>query len=346
MSRYLVFRPPEKIAFRHNFFGTFPEIQFRREANGTEPVAAFRMGDQQFALPFVGLKREFGLSEYTADAVMLNTIASALDFVTIMQLGDDIPPEVLTGEASWQPDAAHIARARRRVTAELVGWSQGTEVPRENAVAQQQFVAEYVNDESIRFSLLRLAASMGEGTHYATTLSKTVDHVSEEFAYIEALREQTTSVAGIAIKIRNMRGEFKHHSSIMAELDPVARMIVEPVRQFRTLITKVDDRVADITTVMEHFELVQQEMREVRDDLTRRLSPWVPFRERWDQIAAHNADPFTLVPALRDMYRFLAPRHMPVDEWKLVLSRGEKERDAKTYGSVVTWYERGEPSAA
>lgn len=146
MARRLVYRPPGKVSFRHNFFGTFPDIQFRRAANGMEPVAAFRMGDQQFALPFIGLKREFGLPEYMADAVMLNTISRALDFVSILQQGDDIPPEVLTGESSWQPDAAHFALARRRVTAELVGWSQGAEVPRNNAVAQQQFVAQFVND--------------------------------------------------------------------------------------------------------------------------------------------------------------------------------------------------------
>lgn len=345
MGKRLVFRPPDTVSFRHGFFGTFPGLQFRREVNGVEPVAAFRMGEQQVALPFVGLKKEFGLTEHMPDAVMLNTIARSLDFVSILQLGDPIPPEVLTGESSWQPDAAHFARARRRITSELVGWSKGEDVPRNDSVAQQQFVANHVNDETVRFSLLRLSAFFGEGTHYVTTLSKTVDQVTEEFAYIESLRERTGGVVSIATKLRSIREEFKHHSSIMADINPVMRMIGEPVRQFRSLIGEVDDRISNIPAVLENFEPVRDNIRHVRDDLTRRLAPWEPFRETWDKIAAHNADPFTVVPALRDMYRFLAPRHMPVDEWKLVLSRGDLERESKSFGSVVTWYER-EPHVA
>ncbi len=345
MAKQLTFRMPDTVAFRHSFFSTFPDALFRRDAQGGEPVLVFELGDQKVMLPFDGFKREFSLTEATADAVMLNTVSRSLDYVSVLSLGDPVPAEVLTGNPSWAPDARHIADARNRITAELVGWNLAQEVPRDDQVRLRQFLARYVNDETIRFSLLRLAAHFGDGAHGATRLSSVMNDLAEELAYIETLRERTSAIASISDKLVSMRRDFVHHASVMSDLEPVARMIAKPVTQFRSLIREVDTRLSDVVSAFTDPDAMQLFMRRIRDDLARRLSAWEPFRAAWDRISVRNADPFDIVPALRDLYRFLAPRYMPVDEWTLVLSGGDKADSSGALGSVVTWYER-EPHVA
>ena len=53
---------------------------------------------------------------------MLGMIAEALEFVSILRIGDPLPREVCTGEASWEPDATHLALASMRLRMQLVAW--------------------------------------------------------------------------------------------------------------------------------------------------------------------------------------------------------------------------------
>jgi hypothetical protein len=130
MAQVLIFRPPETVAFRQSLFSTFSDAQFRMDETGMVPVVAFQMGDQKVILPLSEIKREFRLAEYTADAVMLNTIARSLRFVNVLRSGDRIPSEILTGNVSSVPEPEHHAAALRRITAELVGWNLAQDVPR------------------------------------------------------------------------------------------------------------------------------------------------------------------------------------------------------------------------
>ena len=47
-----------------------------------------------------------------------------------------------------------------------------------------------------------------------------------------------------------------------------------------------------------------------------------------------------MIPLLRDLYRFLAPRFMPADTWALILAKDNALDDRGNLGKVVTWYER------
>ncbi|MBO6785064.1 MAG: hypothetical protein JJ899_17590 [Alphaproteobacteria bacterium] len=345
MAKYLVFRFPERVVLQHSFFSKFPDALFLRDEESGVPVLMFELGEQKVRLPFEGFKREFGLAEWAADAVMLNTIAISLNYVTALKIGDDVPMEVLTGNPSWTPDALQIAEARKRVTAELVGWNLEQEVPRDDPAQLRQFGERYVNGETIRFALLRLSAHLGYRADGASQLSKTMNDLCEEFSYIEALRERAAGVAGISRKVAAMKGAFSHHAGIMADLHPVSQMIATPVGQFREMLREMDGCLSNIASVFSDFEATKRYVREKRDGLAQRLAPWDALHSTWDQLSPRGADPFSIVPPLRDLYRFLAPRYMPVDEWTLLLSRGTEEEQRKPYGAVKTWYER-EPSVA
>lgn len=340
MTQVLTFQVPEQIAFHHSFFSTFSDAQFRIGEADQVPVITFEMGNQTTALPLAGVKREFQIPEFSDDGVMLNTVIRSLDFVNILRIGDDIPGEIVTGDASWLPAPADHAAATQRLTAELVGWNLDIDVPRSDPVLLREFATEYVNDETIRYALLRLAAHFGFGADGATRLTKTMNNIAEELAYIEALRSRFAEVISLATKLVGMRRDFRHHASVIATLDPVVRMVKEPIRVFRQHLGEVDQQVAAIVTMFGDFPSVRDILRTARDSLFQRLVPWKPITESWARLVVTELDPFEVVPHLRDLFRFLASRFMPVDEWELILSGNGKDIGALAQGAVVTWFER------
>jgi hypothetical protein len=46
-----------------------------------------------------------------------------------LQIGDALPAEVLTGQASWEPDAVHLQIAQARLQWQLVAWPSWPRVP-------------------------------------------------------------------------------------------------------------------------------------------------------------------------------------------------------------------------
>ena len=71
----LTFKAPDIVRFDPRFFTSFPDACFRFDEDEGVPVYAFWLGQRQFALPFAGIKREFGIRECAHGAIMLNTIA-------------------------------------------------------------------------------------------------------------------------------------------------------------------------------------------------------------------------------------------------------------------------------
>lgn len=326
--------------FEHRFFSSFEESQFRLDENEGVPVYAFVLGQQEVSLPFSGIKREFNLPEFAADAVMLNTVEHALRFINVLQNGDPIPPEVLTGDASWEPNSMHIQAARNRLSAKLVGWNLDQEVPLTDPVALEKFVEQFVTDETVRYALLRLSAEFDQGTEGASLLSATMKEATSEFAYIEALRERYLAVRRVGDRLRRLRREFAHLASVVADVDPVSRLISIPIRSLGQSLVEVDARMGDIVSLFRNFSFHRNSIREIRDDMYSRLAPWNEITESWSQLGGKVSDPYEVTPLLRDLYRFLAPRYMPADNWSLMLSRDNSLDESRKYGKVVTWYER------
>ncbi|MEO8716508.1 MAG: hypothetical protein ABI369_16000 [Acetobacteraceae bacterium] len=114
--------PPTICALRHPMFAAFGTPLFRLAETDNTPVLVVSLGDRDAALPLRPLQREFGIEDDSADGKMLRLIAEALDFVTALRPGDPFPSEVLSGEASWTPDPAHVGVANTRLQLHLVAW--------------------------------------------------------------------------------------------------------------------------------------------------------------------------------------------------------------------------------
>jgi hypothetical protein len=100
--------PQDHCCLVHRVFAMFGQPLFRRAESDGAPVMVVHLGEKDATIPLRALQREFGIEDDTEDGRMLGLIAQSLDFIAALRIGDPLPPEVLSGEASWQPDEAHL----------------------------------------------------------------------------------------------------------------------------------------------------------------------------------------------------------------------------------------------
>jgi len=345
VAQVLTFKAPDIVRFDHRFFTSFPDACFRFDEGEGVPVYAFWLGQQQVALPFAGIKREFGIREYAHDAIMLNTIARGLRFVSLLQTGDPIPPELLTGDASWEPTELHRIRARNRIGAQLVGWHGRNSVPLSDPVGLEKFIAHHVNDASVADALARMAIELGQEGDPDGMIADVMAGAVEELSYIEALRERYLAVCRVSDQLQKLRREFAHHAGVMDDAEPVARLISLPIRAMGLSLTEIDARLSSIMSLFCDFEFHRGAIREIRDELFSRLNPWDAIATDWSRLSGNISDPYAVVPLLRDLYRFLAPRFMPADTWALMLAKDSSLDRNRQYGHTGTWFERESDAA-
>jgi len=345
MAQVLTFKAPKIVEFEHRFFTSFPDADFRIDESEGLPVYSFGLGPQQVALPFVGIKREFSIREYAHDAVMLNTIERGLRFVSLLRIGDPIPQEVLTGDASWEPSEIHKTSARNRIGAQLVGWHKGQSVPLADPVGLEKFIAHHVNDASVAEALSRMAVELGQEGDAGGMIADVMSVAVSELSYIEALRERYLLVCRVGERLQKLRREFAHHAGVMDDAEPVSRLISIPIRSLGLSLTEVDARLSNIMSLFCDFSFHRTAIRNIRDDMYSRLKPWDEITAAWGLLSGNISDPYTVVPLLRDLYRFLAPRFMPADTWALILAKDSALDESRQYGNITTWYERDSHAA-
>src|SRR5579883_2092348 len=90
--------PGGVVVFEHRFFKSFPDIYFHIPELTTEPVATIKLGDQDVALGFLGIKSEFAIADDSPDGQMLELVAKGLTFVKALRMGDLSPRRCSRGK--------------------------------------------------------------------------------------------------------------------------------------------------------------------------------------------------------------------------------------------------------
>jgi len=323
---------PETVSFEHPFFRTFENTHFRlSEPPESRPVLVGDLGEQDVTLPLPGVAREFRIDKNSADGVMLEVVARSLEFVSAIKPGDAVPVEVLTGDASWDPEAVHEERARRRINLAIVNWHEGG-APSILDSKDIDTTYETADAEAKRDGAI---AALAEKLGVDENLPARVDALISEMAFIEALRDKHLEVCRVKAVITAIQKLHAKEMSVSGELEPVLRLIGIPVKAFHETLSDVDARVADPEAVLAELDAAEAFIRDVRNDLHRRMSAWDDIIDFWGGINPRQPEMFNLVERARALYRFLAPRYMPVDEWVLMFSEDDSP-DLK-YGGVMTW---------
>ncbi len=306
----------ETVAFEHKLFSAMENPYFRLSAqNPDQPVMIVTFGDNEVALPFESIRKEFAIKEVSADDQMLNLVAEGLNFVVLLRPGDPIPAELLTGAPSAQISREHREIAFQRLTMQLATWVAGEE----SSVTDRKQLARIAKDPAI---MARINDALGEAaTHLGLEpdgkekVLQLIERLADDLAAIEVLRDRFAKIRATEEKIKVLRGVTKSQQVAIELIAPVARMMATAVARFGNDFKEVDARTDKIIALLKNIDSQVSYIRERRNDLHRRLLAWADILEAWDEAEIGQND--TRVRLLRETYRFLAPRFMPVDEWTL-----------------------------
>ncbi len=185
-----------------------------------------KLGEREAAIPLRSLQREFGIPDDSDDGRMLGLIAQSLDFVAGLRIGDALPTEVLSGQASWEPDALHLQIARARLQWQLVAWlnsGTGADTPDLDADALLQVADDPARKQQVQQAFAKAAETLGLPSREAVI--ELVEDLAQELAYIEALRDRLLRrVKGMAEKLDRMAQAYRGDGSHLETLTQVRRL--------------------------------------------------------------------------------------------------------------------------
>lgn len=322
------------IKFDHKFFTSFEELYFRLTDTG-EPVVVLKMAGNEAILAFDGIKREFGLSEDSADGRLLNKIAEGLQFVRGLKPGDTLPKEVTTREASWEPTDRHRRIARQRLTMQLVTWLTGDEHIFTSAEELAQVAEDPQVKKNINLAFAEAAEELGLGRERREEVVGYIETLAKELAYIEAERDIFAEIRKIDEKVQGLRRIYGSDRGMIETVDQVARLCQRAIGLFQENFDQIDAQTGEILAMLKNIDNQTDYIRSARDELFRKLMPWEEFFPIWKTVFVVKSDDNVL--RIRDLYQFLAPRFMQVNEWVLVTKRGFEAAKKKPLGGVLRW---------
>ncbi len=322
------------IRFEHKFFQSFEELYFRLAETG-EAVAVLKLASNEAELAFDGIKREFTLNEQTADGRMLDRIAEGLQFVRGLRIGDPLPKEILTREASWEPQDRHLRIARQRLTMQLVTWLTGNEHIFTSAEELMQVAEDPQVKKNVSLAFSEAAEALGLGRDNREEVVRYIEVLSKELAYIEAERDVFAEIKKVDEKVQGLRRLYSSDRGMIETTDQVARLSQRALKVFQDYFDQVDAQTGEILAMLKNIDNQIDYIRHVRDELHRRLLPWEDMIPVWKTVFVVKSE--ENVTRIRDLYQFLAPRFMQVNEWVLVTKRGFEQAKKKPLGGVMRW---------
>jgi hypothetical protein len=327
---------PSVVTFEHSFFTRIEAPFFHVHPHTGEPVMCVSISNNQALLPFPGLKREFHLGPQ--DCQMLDLLAEGLKFVRGLKIGDALPKEVLTGEASWDLSPRHVLIAHQRVSMQLVNWLTGVDTLITDPDALIQLADDPATRKKVNEAFGEAAERLGIGRENRQEMLLYVKKLSNELAYIEALRDKFADVERMRDKVQKLRQLYSRERSVAQTIDQIGKLFIIAVNDFSTRFMEIDAQTGEIISVLRNLESQVLYIRDKRDDLHIRLMAWDELLQDWRKIDVGVS--YQLVNELGRVYQFLAPRFMKVDDWVLMTKlqiRAQKMEDLKKKNRVLIW---------
>ena len=323
----------ETVTFDNKVFSRMDGAYFRKSEQTGDPVLVVNLGGEEVALPFKGMAREFGIEPASHDDKMLHMIAESLDFVKYLLIGDAIPKEILTGEASWDVSGEHRRIAYQRLSMQLVTWMTGGDEMQVTDPEQLLQIAEDpATKEKISQAFSAAAKSLGYGDDQREMVIERIEELAEEIAFIETLREKYRDIVMMDEKLKKLKVLFGRERSVQDLITPVSRLVVIARDEFELKFDEIDAQTGEIIGVLKNLEAQKIYIRESRDEIYKRLMAWDELLASWRKEEVSKSK--SVIELIRETYRLLAPRFMRADEWKLSAHLHDKPASDST---EVVW---------
>lgn len=306
---------PERCTLEHRMFSALGDLRFRRSGSDGTPMMAMSLGDREANIPIGSLCREFGIESTSPDGRMLDLIGKALDFVSVLQPGNRFPPEILTGEASWQPSPNHLRIAGTRLRVQLVAWLSLRAEP--SSPLDSLGLLRLADDPQLHRDVQAVLgrAAMELGLPGPADVTRLLESLAEELGYIEALRERLLHrVDSVFRKLSRLHQQGTGHLGGTETLSQVKRLCGSAVKQTRLRFAELDGQTGEVLSLLRNHENQRLFIRSNRDWLYRSQRAWEPFLKQWE--AAREQMDDGAWDLLARTYQFLAPRFMATTEWQ------------------------------
>ena len=304
-----------RVSFEHPVFQKLGDLHFEINPAG-EAVLVVKLAKNEVSLPFEGLKREFGITDESPDALMLQSVAKGLKFVKGLRIGQPLPMEILNREASWQLSERHVRIAYQRVSLQLCNWLTGGQEVISDPDALLQLADDPQIKKQVNNAFGGAAIKLGFGREHKEEVIKEVQVLAHELAYIEALRDRLRHIQGMGAKIQKLRRMYGHERTVHEVAEQVSRLIERAVSEFTASFDEVDAQTGEILSVLRNLDSQISYIRDERDELAVKLFAWEDLLLLWDKAEIKTGPDKPVL--LRKTYRFLAPRYMVVKEWVLM----------------------------
>ncbi len=316
---------PPCCRFDHPGFAALGRVVFRRTRDDGVAALALDLGGPAAVLPLATVAQAFGIGPDTGDGRMLRRIAAALCFVGEIRLGDPLPSEVVTGEASWRPSPYHRQVASARLQMELVAWigRDGRPLGAGDGRITSRMLVVSIDDPAVRprvqDALRRIATELGlQGTDLEAgrrQVAGLLDALAGELAYVEALRERLLDpVRGMLSGLGRIGGTPGLPPARRETLFQVTQLTMTAVADVARRFDAVDALTQAIVPALRHLDRRRGVLRRHRDALFGTLLEWQPLLDAWRGMGTEAAHEDTW-KVVEQAYRFLAPRYMTVQEW-------------------------------
>jgi hypothetical protein len=326
---------PEFCVLEHKVFALSGDVRFWRAPTDGTPVMVVDMGEIEACLPLRSLQREFGIEDDSPDGRMLGMIAESLDYVTGLRLGDPLPAEVRTGEASWTPDPSNFRLVAGRLQIQLLEWVSRNDP---NAIPlDARNIARLDEDPALRQHVQNAfeRAARELGLPNGEAVIGVFESLVSELSYIEALRGALLRrVQLLSQKLEKLRSGNAADKNGQLSLNRVIFLTETALRQIGQRFDDIDAQTGEIIAALRNAESQQAFIRSNRDHLYRCQRAWDPILAQWDQA------PFMIDSAVWKLvaqtYRFLAARWLPAQEWHS-LNAMHAQRGRKKIDKAMKW---------
>lgn len=299
----------------HRVFTSFDNPLFRLAETDRIPAMVVKLGEKEAVIPLRSLQREFGIPDDSDDGRMLGLITQSLDFVTCIRIGDALPAEVLSGDASWEPDAVHLKIANARLQWQLVSWlnsGTGGDTPNVDAESLLQVADDPARKQLVQQAFAKAAETLGLSSSEAVI--QLVEELAQELAYIEALRDRLLRrVTMMAEKLNRMAQAYRGDGSHLETLTQVRRLTHVALKQISHRFEELDAHTGEVMSALRNSDSQRTFIRSARDWLYRTQRAWHSLLLEWE--TAEIGLDQGMMHLLNRSYQFLAPRFMPVTEW-------------------------------
>jgi hypothetical protein len=304
----------KRVVLEHGFFRCFEEPYFRlSDLRGGQPVFVCRIGADEMVLPFKGIAQECDIADASSDGRMLMAIGRALQFVKAIRPGDPLPPELFDSGVSWQVEPHHTALAHKRLASQLLEWMFDGDAGVSAAELADRMETDRDAQAKLSAAFGEAAKQLGFGDGGREKVAGMIEALVADLAYIEALREKYLALERIQRSLAAIQSRYRKELSVYNLARTVAQLHAKAMREFGRIFAEVDAQTGEVVSALKNLGAQQRFIRTSRNRLHTRLMPWDDIIEQWDRVNVRRGD--VVMSLLRDLYRFLAPRYMAIDEW-------------------------------